>query len=326
MTGRQVALYFAWSRPDEVTAPLGILEDRFPALFELRRMFWPRFEQFADPVKFDQGVGGFLDNIQLANFKLFADLAASWTGNPVRSAERRTDAGLRALDGEFLAGVDTLVVISFDSSRTEQQASGAEIAAIRSFLDDPDHTLFVCPHHDIGNGDGLPEVERRARQELEFHHHGDPAIPARQCFGDFGISLLSGLGLPVRNRFGLRPAKLPDGSPAPLEIAAEFDRSGLMQDVTTFNLHAHLPHFERLGDSAAKLDVLARQPIDLEAPPHPFTAGGRRDFDALLQSKPDAFRGRVLICDTTTFSSTAGGVESLQRFWRNVALLKRVGE
>src|ERR1700743_1968949 len=113
MAGRQVALYFAWSRPDEASAPLVILEDRFPALFELRRLFWPRFEQFADPAKFDQSVLGFLDHIQLANFKLFADLAASWTGNPVRRAERRTDTGLAALDAEFLAGVDTLVVVSF---------------------------------------------------------------------------------------------------------------------------------------------------------------------------------------------------------------------
>ena len=132
------------------------------------------------------------------------------------------------------------------------------------------------------------------------------------------------MGLTVRNRFGLRPAKLPDGSPAPLEIAAELDRSGLMEGVTTFNLHAHLPQLERLGDSVAKLEVLARQPIDVHAPPHPFTAGGRRDFDALLQSKPDAFPGRVLICDTTTFSSTAGGVDSLQCFWRNVVQLKRI--
>jgi hypothetical protein len=274
MTGRQVALYFAWSRPDEVAAPLGILEDRFPALFELRRMSWPRFEQFADPAKFDQGVGGFLDNIQLANFKLFADLAASWTGNPVRRAERKTDARLCALDGEFLAGVDTLVVISFDSTRTKQHASDAEIGAIRSFLGDPDRTLFICPHHDIGDVGDLPEGERLARQEIEFHHHGDPGIPARQSFGDFGLSLLRGLGLEVRNRFGLRPAKLPDGSPVSLEIASERDRYGLMEGVTTFNLHAHLPHFERLGDSAAKLDVLARQPIDL-APrriPSPRTA------------------------------------------------------
>ncbi len=192
MTGRHVALYFAWSRPDEVAAPLGVLEDRFPALFELRRLFWPRFEQFADPAAFDQGIGGFLDNIQLANFKLFADSAAAWTGNPVRRAERRTDAGLCALDGEFLAGVDTLVIISFDSFRTAQQASAAEIAAVRSFLADPDHTLFVCPHHDIGNVAALPEGERRTRQEIEFHHHGDPAIPARQRFGDFGLSLLAG--------------------------------------------------------------------------------------------------------------------------------------
>jgi hypothetical protein len=326
MAGRQVALYFAWSRPDEVAAPLGILEDRFPALFELRRLFWPRFEQFADPAKFDQGVGGFLDNIQLANFKHFADLAASWTGNPVRQAERRTEAGLRALDAEFLAGIDTLIVISFDSSRTEQEASDAEIGAIRSFLDHPDHTLFICPHHDIGDAEELPENERLQRREAEFLHHGDPAIPARQSFGDFGLSLLGGLGVPVKNRFGLRPAKLPDGSPAPLEIATELDRAGLMEGVTTFNLHPHLPHLERHGDGAAKLDVLARQPIDPGAPPHPFTAGGRRDFDALLQSKPEAFRGRLLICDTTTWSSTAGGVDSLQRFWRNVVLLKRAGE
>ncbi|MEI9991609.1 MAG: hypothetical protein WDM86_16385 [Rhizomicrobium sp.] len=326
MTGRQVALYFAWSRPDEVAAPLGILENRFPALFELRRMVWPRLEKFADPVKFDQGIGGFLDNIQLANFKLFADLAASWTGNPVRRAERRTDADQCALDAEFLTGVDTLVVISFDSSRTGQRASDAEISAVRSFLQNPDHTLFICPHHDIGDADALPESKRLARQELEFHHHGDPGIPARQCFGDFGISLLEALGLPVRNRFGLRPAKLPDGSPAPLDVATELDRAGLMEGVATFNLHPHLPHFERLGDGGAKLDVLARQPIDPGAPPHPFTAGGRWDFDALLQSKPDAFPGRVLVCDATTWSSTAGGVDGLQRFWRNVVLLKRVVE
>jgi hypothetical protein len=324
MSGRQVALYFAWSRPDEVTAPLGVLDNRFPALFEVRRLFWPRFEPFADPKKFDQGVAGFLDNIQLPNFKLFGDLTASWTGNPVRCAERRTDAGLCTLDAKFLADVDTLIVISFDSSRTEQQASDAEIDAIRSFLDNPDHTLFVCPHHDIGEADELPESKRLARQEIEFHHHGDIAIPARQCFGDFGISLLNGLGLPVRNRFGLRPAKLADGSPAPLKIATGFDRFGLMEGVATFNLHPHLPHFERSGDSVAKLDVLVRQPIDLGAPPHPFTSEGRTGFDALLQSKPEVFRGRLLICDATTWSSTVGGLDSLRQFWRNVVSLKRV--
>lgn len=111
-----------------------------------------------------------------------------------------------------------------------------------------------------------------------------------------------------------------EGSPAPLAVARERDRFSLMEGVTTFNLHAHLPHLERLGDSAAKLEVLARQTIDMSAPPHPFTSGGRRDFDALLQSAPGVFRGRLLVCDTTTFSSTVGGLDSLQRFWRNVVM------
>jgi len=39
--------------------------------------------------------------------------------------------------------------------------------------------------------------------------------------------------------------------------------------------------------------------------------------------KPDVFRGRLLVCDTTTLSSTVGGLDSLQRFWRNVVQLKR---
>jgi hypothetical protein len=72
-----------------------------------------------------------------------------------------------------------------------------------------------------------------------------------------------------------------------------------------------------------KLDVLARQPVDTGAPPHPFTAGGRLDFDALLQSKPDVFPGRLLICDATAWTSTWGGVDGLQPFWRNVALPQR---
>lgn len=74
-----------------------------------------------------------------------------------------------------------------------------------------------------------------------------------------------------------------------------------LEGVTTFNLHPHLPHFEKLGDGMGKLDVLARQPIDPGAPPHPFTAGGRLDFDALLQSKPDLFvgaDGRIIATDT----------------------------
>jgi hypothetical protein len=68
------------------------------------------------------------------------------------------------------------------------------------------------------------------------------------------------------------------------------------------------------------MDVLARQHIDLTAPPHPAIREGRASFDALLQSKPETFAGRLLVCDTTLFSSTAGGLDSLHRLWSNVLL------
>ena len=36
------AIYFAWSRLGETTAPLEVIENRFPTLFEGRRMLYPR--------------------------------------------------------------------------------------------------------------------------------------------------------------------------------------------------------------------------------------------------------------------------------------------
>ena len=36
MVGRKVVVYYAWSRPGEVEAPLEVIENRFPTLFESR--------------------------------------------------------------------------------------------------------------------------------------------------------------------------------------------------------------------------------------------------------------------------------------------------
>jgi hypothetical protein len=319
MTQRSLAFYYAWSRPGETGAPLPVIENRFPALFESRRLLYPRFEELADPSRFDQGIGGFLDHIMKANFVEFIAQASAQTGRPVIEVERVGDDGAEVpLDDAFLNGSDTLIVISFDSLRTGQHASSAEIAAVRAFLDNPDHLVFVCPHHSIGDADDLSDGERMQLQEQDFFHHGDRTIPPQQRFGGFGRSLLAGLGVPVENRFGLRPAHAPDGSPAPIEIEPGRDRLGVLNGVSTFNLHPHLPHFERLGDAVQKLDVLARQAIDLTAPPHPFVKSGHSTFDALLQSRPGVFAGSLLIGDATLWSSTAGGVDSLRRLWLNV--------
>jgi hypothetical protein len=128
----------------------------------------------------------------------------------------------------------------------------------------------------------------------------------QQRLGGFAKSLLRDLGISVSNQFGLRPAKMPDGSAAPIKINTQADRFNLLQGVRTFHLHPHLPHLEMLGDSPNKLDVLVEQSIDLAAPPHPFVKEGRKTFDALLQSKPNVFGGRLLICDATLWTSTNG--------------------
>ena len=218
----------------------------------------------------------------------------------------------------MIGSADTIVVISFDSFRTGQEAETNEVEAIRRFLDNPDHVIFICPHHDIGDVPEVSPEERRDREVAEHMHHGDPGIPPRQGFGGFARTLLAGLGVPVDNRFGLRPAATTDGAPAPVEIDRTLDALDLLRGVEAFNLHPHLPQLERIGAAAKRMDVLARQDVDTAAPPHPFTRDGRTSFDALLQSRPDAFAGKLLVCDTTLFSSTADGIDNLRRLWTNL--------
>jgi hypothetical protein len=322
MAGPNILMYFPWSRPDEEGTPLGNLDNRFGALFELRRLQWPKYEALADCERFNQGISGFFDHILLQNYSQFREDMRIRSGNVVRLVERHTSEGkVTLLDGNFLDSTDILIIVSFDSQRTAQHPNENELSAIRKFLDDPGHTVFVCPHHDIGNADGVPSNEILAAQEVEFRHHGDLGIPGQQRLGGFAKSLLRDLGVPVTNKFGLRPAKMRDGSAAPIQINSQADRFNLLQGVKTFHLHPHLPHFEMLGDSLHKLDVLVEQSIDLEAPPHPFIKQGRKTFDALLQSRPNVFGGRLLICDATIWTSKNGGLTSLRQFWANVTRL-----
>jgi fructose-specific phosphotransferase system component IIB len=318
-SSRHLLLYFSWSRPGEAGAPLLDIDDRFPAIFELRRLFYPKFEDLSNPAHVDQGIAGFLDHIQKPNFAAFAELAETLTGRKAVQIERRGDDGVEnQLDDALIGSADTIVVISFDSFRTDQAAANNEIEAVRRFLNDPDHVIFVCPHHDIGDVRDASGEALRDRQIAEHLHHGDHAIPPRQGFGGFARTLLAGLGVPVHNQFGLRPATTPGGAPAPIEIEQALDVLNLLRGVAAFNLHPHLPQLERVGAGATRMEVLARQAIDMAAPPHPFTQDGRTSFDALLQSRPEAFAGKLLVCDTTMFSSTAGGVDNLRRLWSNV--------
>ncbi len=324
MTGRQVLLYFAWSRPGETAAPLADIDDRFPAIFELRRLLYPRMETMADGARFDQGIAGFLDHVQKRNFAAFIEQATVETGRAVTVTERVDDNGTtHPFSDALLDGVDTVILIGFDSLRTHQAAGPEEVEAVRRFLAKRDSLIFVCAHHDIGETEATAPDMRIAEQAEAWYHHGDRTLPARQAFGGFERSLLSLLGVPAINRFGLRPAAMFDGTPQPIEASRDLDRLGLLEGVETFNLHPHLPHFERIGQGCDRLDVLARQPIDVSAPSHPFVRQGNASFDALLQSRADVFAGTLLVSDTTLWSSTAGGLGSLRRLWSNVVTRSR---
>jgi hypothetical protein len=313
--GRRIAMYFTWDRVAENTASLGDLDNRFPALFEVRRLFWPAYEMLAH-ADGGQGIDGFLEAIFLQNFARFGDQAAVLTGRPPRLIQRRSSVGETLLDAALLDQFDTLIVMGFDNAGTGQTATEAEISAVRAFLGRPDAMLFICPHHDVGDTEGLPPNAARERQLAEFRHHGDIALPGQQRFGGFSLSLMAGLGAPIRNRFGLRPARAENGDPAPLTLVAE-DRFGIMAGVPHLNLHPHLPHYERMGAGADALEVLARLRVEPGAPTHPdVTAAGA--FDAVLQARPDAGLGRLVVCDATLWSATAGGLQGLQMFWKNV--------
>jgi hypothetical protein len=319
MTERQAVLYFCWSRPDEVEAPLTNINNRFPALFETRRMLYPRYEAFARTDEFDQGIAGFLDHIQLPNFTAFAEHAERITHHPVPAIERLGADGLiQEINDELLRDVDTLIVISLDSLRSRQAPTSNEVEAIRRFLSHPDHLLFVCPHHDIGDVSGVPMSAQPLRQEQEFYHHGDRTIPPQQQFSGFARSLLAELDMPVENQFGLHPRLDASGDPWPFHAERSLDRWHLLQDLQTFNAHPHLPHLVRMGPALTRLEVLVRQEIAPDAPPHPAQQAGLQMFDALLQSAPGVFQGTVLIGDATLWSSTAGGTAQLERFWTNV--------
>ena len=99
---------------------------------------------------------------------------------------------------------------------------------------------------------------------MEYQHHGDPLVPRQQRFGQYTRSLMKALDVPVHNKWGLRPAVVEGTNEiAPLTGFRDLDSAGLLDNVTTFNFHPHLPHYELTApesDSAARARPPARRP------------------------------------------------------------------
>ncbi|MGH7802121.1 MAG: hypothetical protein ACREOW_16095 [Thermodesulfobacteriota bacterium] len=313
---RRFSIYITWSYPGEANRDVTELDNRFSTMTEVRRVGWPSFEapQYADPIMFQQGIAGALELFFLG-WVLFQRTVGEFTGHVVPVYQRIDQAGQKLpLDERALADTDTLMVFGLDHMVTEQEAAPEEIEAVRQFLTREGTCLILGPHHDVGVSNDMKE------RQMEYLHHGDALVPRQQRFGKYTRSLMKGLGIPVENRYGLRPA-VDKGTNqiATLSIAKDLDTRGLLKGVTTFNFHMHLPHYALTTEDTRSVHVLTRQPIDLSRP-HPFTEAGNREFNSLVWLPPsDTRAGDVLVADSTIFSTLFGGTESLENFWRNIA-------
>ena len=208
------------------------------------------------------------------------------------------------------------MVFGLDHILSEQEASPEEIAAIREWLKRDDACLLLAPHHDVGfTGD-------MKQRQMEYLHHRDPLVPRQQRFGQYTRSLMKALDVPVHNTFGLRPAVVKGTTEiAPLTPFDDLDSLGLLRNVPTLNFHPHLPHYELTGGPSS-VQVLARQPIDLERP-HPFTEAGEREINCLLLGPPnEQMAGDMSWSNSTNFTTLFGGTNSLETFWRNLAAMR----
>jgi hypothetical protein len=316
---RRVSVYVTWSYPGEANRDVTEMDNRFSTMTEVRRVAWPEYEspQYGDPGHFLQGIAGSLELFFRA-WVPFQLLVGEVTGHTVPMYQRIDQAGYRLpLDERVLADTDTLMVFGLDHMVTEQEASLGEIEAVRAFLEREGTCLILGPHHDVGC---TPDMRQRA---MEYAHHGDALVPRQQRFGKYTRSLMTGLGLPIENRYGLRPAVV-DGTRqvAPFTPNRDLDTRGWLEGVTHFNFHMHLPHYAVTGKEQGSVRVLATQPIDL-ARPHPFTEAGNREFNSFAWMPPSGKRaGEILLVDSTVFSTLFGGDESLERFWKNLATAK----
>jgi hypothetical protein len=314
---RRLSIYWTWSYPFEAQRDPAAVENRFSTMTEVRNVLWPAYETPEwSSAMFLQGIAGTLELFHRSALS-FQSVAEAATGHPVAVFQRVDQAGyFLPIDHRILDDTDTLMVFGLDHLISEQEASADEIAAIKQWLRREGTCLLIAPHHDVGFTDSLEQ------RQMEYLHHADRLVPRQQRFGAYTRSLIKAFNLPVRNIWGLRPAVVQDTKQiAPLRAARDLDRLGLLDKVPTLNFHPHLPHYEVTDPNTKSVFVLAQQPIDMERP-HPFSQAGGTAFNSLLWAPPEGERaGDILIVDSTHFTTLFGGGESLENFWRNLAVM-----
>jgi len=315
---RRMSIYWTWSYAWESQRDVAEADNRFSTMTEVRRVAWPAYEGPEwGSANFLQGIAGTLELFHRSTLS-FQKLAGEATGQSVAVFQRVDQAGYPLpVDERILDDTDTLMVFGLDHLPSNQEASAAEIEAIRAWLGREGTCLLLAPHHDVGFTDDLEQ------RQVEYRHHRDALVPRQQRFGTYTRSLMKAFDVPVWNEWGLRPATIQGTRDiAPLTANRDLDELGLLKDVTTFNFHPHLPHYRVTAKDAPGIRVLGQQPIDLERP-HPFTAAGNKECNVLLWMPPQGKRGGdILLVDSTHFTTLFGGTDSLASFWRNLARMR----
>lgn len=315
---RRISIYWTWSYPWEAQRDPAEMYNRFSTMTEVRNALWPSYETTEyDRAHFLQGIAGTLELFHRSTLA-FQRLAGEVTGHPVAVFQRIDQAGYELpIDERILDDTDTLMVFGLDHLLSEQQATADEITAIERWLQREGTCLLLAPHHDVGFSD---DFDQRA---MEYAHHGDPLVPRQQRFGQYTRSLMTALDVPVHNTWGLRPAVVPGTREiAPLTGVHDLDEARLLGDVTTFNFHPHLPHYELTAPESDGLRVLGRQRVDPDRP-HPFTQNGNTEFNALIWMPPRGRRaGDIVLIDSTHFTTLFGGTDSLRNLWNNLATMR----
>ena len=237
---RRFSIYWTWSYPWEANRDPTELDNRFSTMTEVRRVAWPGFETPEwDKMNFLQGIAGTLELFHRSTLA-FQQLVGEATGHPVAVYQRIDQAGYKLpIDERVLADTDTLMVFGLDHLVSEQEAAPGEIDAIREWLESRRHlpapgAASRCRLHRRHEAapDGVQASRRRAGAApaalRPVHALADErARRARD-------SISSGSGLPSC-RGPIRSRLLP--------INKDLDKLGLLNGVTTFNFHLHLPHY-----------------------------------------------------------------------------------
>ena len=314
---RRISIYWSWSYPWESQRDVKELDNRFSTVTEVRRAAWPAYEtpEWGE-ANFLQGIDGTLELFHRSTLA-FQELAGEATGHPVAVFQRVDQAGYQQpIDERILADTDTMMVFGLDHVLGQEDAQPEEVAAIREWLKREGTCLLLAPHHDVGFTNDMQQ------REVEYQHHGDPLVPRQQRFTAYTRSLMKALDVPMNNRWGLRPAVVEGTNEiAPLTAFRDLDTPRLLDHVTTFNFHPHLPHYELTVTEDDSVRVLGRQRVDPNRP-HPFTEAGHTELNALIWMPPvDDRAGDIVMVDSTNFTTLFGGTDSLKNLWHNLATM-----